>query len=457
MSAAAKARPPIRAEIAETLKLAGPAIIARAGMLLMSIADTVMVGHYDTAELAYLGLAWSLSTVLLVANIGLLMGTLVKTSQAFGRKDYIECGRVWRRAMPLAVIIGTIGGFLCLEAEWLLLVIGQTEEVAAGAAPVTIAYGVGLVAIAIAIGSQFFLEGIKRPIPAMLAMIAANILNIGLNFFLIYGSDILPAMGAEGAAWATTASRSLLAFIAVAYILLMRDRGVFGMGRGFPKQWSGFGDQMKIGLATGVALIAESSAFSGLTMIAGLVGVLALGAFSATMNLLAVVFMTALGIGAATSVRVGAAWGPGDKAGAERAGWIGLGINTIAMAIIALALAPTARWIAGLYGLEDAAQEMAADAMQLAGVVILVDGAQAVLANALRARGDVWPTTLIQISCFGVIMLPAAYLFALVWGWGPVGLISAIGVATLASTISLAIRFRWLAIKDKQNAVTLAD
>ena len=444
-------RPDIRAEIGETLKLAGPAIIARAGMLFMSIADTVMVGQYDTAELAYLGLAWSLSTVLLVANIGLLMGTLVKTSQAFGRKDYIECGRVWRRAMPLAVIIGSIGAFLCLEAEWLLLAVGQTPDVAAGAAPVTIAYGVGLIPIAIAVGSQFFLEGIKRPIPAMLAMMVANILNIGLNSVMIYGAGSISAMGAEGAAWATTGARTMLAAVAVGYILLMRDRGTFGMGRGFPKQWSGFGDQMKIGLATGAALIAESSAFSALTMMAGLAGVLALGAFTATMNLLAVVFMAALGIGAATSVRVGAAWGPGDKAGAERAGWIGLGVNTVAMALIAIALAPTARWIASLYGLEDAAQEMAADAMQLAGIVILVDGAQAVLANALRARGDVWPTTAIQIACFVFIMLPAAYVFTLVWTWGPVGLMSAIGLATLASTISLAARFRLLALADRRE------
>ena len=150
-------RPDIRAEIGETLKLAGPAIIARAGMLMMSIADTVMVGQYDTAELAYLGLAWSLSTVLLVANIGLLMGTLVKTSQAFGRKDYVECGRVWRRAMPLAL---DHRFRWCVSCAWrrngYCLRSGRHSEVAAGAAPVTIAYGVGLIPIAIAVGSQFF-------------------------------------------------------------------------------------------------------------------------------------------------------------------------------------------------------------------------------------------------------------------------------------------------------------
>jgi MATE family multidrug resistance protein len=89
--------------------------------------------------------------------------------------------------------------------------------------------------------------------------------------------------------------------------------------------------------------------------------------------------------------------------------------------------------------------------MQLAGVVILVDGAQAVLANALRARGDVWPTTIIQIACFGFIMLPAAYLFTLILDWGPVGLMSAIGVATFASALSLAARFRLLALKDQRG------
>ena len=89
--------------------------------------------------------------------------------------------------------------------------------------------------------------------------------------------------------------------------------------------------------------------------------------------------------------------------------------------------------------------------MQLAGIVILVDGAQAVLANALRARGDVWPTTAIQIACFVFIMLPAAYVFTLVWTWGPVGLMSAIGLATLASTISLAARFRLLALADRRE------
>lgn len=443
----------LRREIGETLRLAGPAIVARAGMLLMSIADTVMVGLYATAELAYLGIAWSLSTMLLVANIGLLMGTLVKTSHAFGRGDYVECGRVWRRGMPLAFGAGALGLAICFAAEPFLLAVGQSEDIAHEGARVTVAYGVGLPAIAIVIASQFFLEGIKRPIPGMIFMLAANLVNFGLNSILIYGTDWFPAMGAVGAAWATTISRGLLALLAVFYILMMRDHIVFAVRKAAQRDWPAYREQLRIGLATGAALIAESAAFNGLTLMAGLLGVAALGAFTATMNLVATVFMTAIGIGVATSVRVGAAWGSSDSAAAARAGWTGLGINTVVMAAIAVFLAPMAEILAAAYGLDAVAQEMAARAMQLAGIVILVDGAQAVLANALRARADVWPTTIIQVLCFWGVMLPAGWVFAFYWDWGPVGLVGGIGAGTAASTLALVWRFRALACRDRSNAI----
>jgi len=445
-------RRPLKREAAETLRLAGPAIIARAGMLVMSIADTVMVGRYATADLAYLGIAWSMSTTLLVANIGLLMGTLVKTSHAFGRGDVAECGRVWRRAMPLAVVSGAAAFALCFTTEPLLRALGQSEDVVREGAIVTIAYGAGLPAVAIGVGSQFFLEGVQRPLPAMFAMLCANVVNIALNVCMIYGTDSIPALGAEGAAWATTIARWALAIMAVGYILSMRDRHRFEVWRRPRRDWPALKEQLKIGLATGVALIAESASFNGLTQMAGLLSVAALGAFSATMNLVATIFMVAIGIGVATSVRVGAAWGAGDRNGAERAGWIGLAVNTATMAIAACALAPTAAYLAGVYGLDEQARSMAAAAMRLAGLVILVDGAQAVLANALRARSDVWPTTLIQIACFWLGMLPSAWAFAFVLEMGVIGLIAGIGVGTGLSAMALAYRFHFLARSDKRQA-----
>lgn len=446
-------RPALAREVGETLRLAGPAIVARAGMLLMSIADTIMVGRYSTAELAYLGIAWSLSTTLLVANIGLLMGTLVKTSHAFGRRQFEECGRVWRRTMPLALIVGCVGLGLCALMEPALRAMGQSEDIAVNGATVTLAYGFGLPLIAIAIGSQFFLEGIKRPLPAMYAMFAANLMNLWLNDLLIEGTSWTEAMGAEGAALATTAARGLLAVFAVGYILSMRDRRRFGVGQRAGRDWPALREQLRIGLATGLALIAESSAFNALTQFAGLLGVAALGAFSATMNLTATVFMAAVGIGVATSVRVGSAWGPGDKVGAERAGWIGLAINTAAMALIAVLLAPNAATLAEYYGLDAEAQAMAVSAMRLASIVILVDGAQAVLANALRARNDVWPTTLLQIGCFWGVMVPAAWLMAIELAWGPVGLVGGIAAGASVSAVVLSARFRMLALRDKRAAV----
>ena len=171
----------------------------------------------------------------------------------------------------------------------------------------------------------------------------------------------------------------------------MRDHVVFAVRKSAQRDWPAYREQLRIGLATGAALIAESAAFNVLTLMAGLLGVAVLGAFTATMNLVATVFMAAIGIGVATSVRVGAAWGSSDPGAAARAGWTGLGINTAAMAAIAIFLAPMAEVLAAAYGLNASAQAMAARAMQLAGGCILVDRAQGRPANAPCAPPDLRP------------------------------------------------------------------
>ena len=215
--------PALRREVAETARLAGPAIVARAGMLVMSIADTVMVGRYAVADLAYLGMAWSLSTTLLVACIGLLMGTLVKTGHAYGRGDFVRMRPCLapgaarsRRSQAASPSRSASRRRRCCACS------ARATIWSSRGAVVTIAYGAGLPGVAIAVASQFFLEGVQRPLPAMFAMMAANVVNIALNAMLIYGEAGAPAMGAEGAAWATTAARWLLAALAVGYILCMR-------------------------------------------------------------------------------------------------------------------------------------------------------------------------------------------------------------------------------------------
>ncbi|HYN39019.1 MAG TPA: MATE family efflux transporter, partial [Rhodospirillales bacterium] len=95
-------------------------MVARSGIMVMGLVDTVMVGRYAAAELAYLGIALAPITVLLLILTGLLMGTLVVTAAAFGSGDGRGCGAVWRRSLPYALALGVGASFICAFGEPLL-------------------------------------------------------------------------------------------------------------------------------------------------------------------------------------------------------------------------------------------------------------------------------------------------------------------------------------------------
>jgi MATE family multidrug resistance protein len=90
----------------ELVRLAGPIVVSRSGFLLLVLADTVMTGRYKTAELAYLSIGMGVIMPLLITAIGMIMGTLVLTANAFGGEHYEECGPIWRRSILYALLLG---------------------------------------------------------------------------------------------------------------------------------------------------------------------------------------------------------------------------------------------------------------------------------------------------------------------------------------------------------------
>ncbi len=109
----------------ELIRLAGPIVVSRSGLLLLALADTVMTGRYNTAELAYLSIGMGVLMPLLITAIGMIMGTLVLTANAFGGERYEECGAY------LAAIY-----FLCpFDRDWLRGrgIVWRTFDAAVGA------------------------------------------------------------------------------------------------------------------------------------------------------------------------------------------------------------------------------------------------------------------------------------------------------------------------------------
>jgi MATE family multidrug resistance protein len=433
------------AQVAALTRLAAPVVLSRAGMMVLTVADVVMVGRLCAPELAFLGMALVPVTVVLPAAVALLLGTLVETAALMGAGRPAACGAVWRRGSAYALVIGLLLAFAAAFGERLLAFAGQSPPLAEGGGRVIAVLGAGLPGALVFFATAFFLEGIRRPWPALVLMVAANALNILLNRLLITGAAGLPAMGAVGAAWATTIVRTLLAAGIVLYVLVMADGDRFGIRLPAAGGWHAWARQRRIGIAAGVAIAVEASAFGVLGVFAGWLGAEPLAAFTIVLNLVAVVFMTAVGFGVATAVEVGHAWGRHDVRQAAVAGWLGLAVNTVVMGGFALVFALAADVFAGFYTADVALALMTAPLIRFAATLLVADGGQAVMAQALRGRGDTWvPTALHVVSYFGV-MVPAAWALAFAAGRGVLGLFEAALLASIVALTLLVGRFLWLA------------
>lgn len=437
------------AEVKQLLTLAWPVMLSRIGIVSLSVVDTIMVGRYASAELAYLGIGQVPLAVILLLSIGLLMGTMVLSSKHYGAKEYAKCGEVWWRSLPFALLIGFLGLGVCLFGENILLFMGQSEEIAYRGGRISVIMGLGLPLATLHITTGFFLEGINKMRSGMVIMLTANVMNIFLNDILINGHFGFPPMGAEGSAWATLIVRAVQAFLIVGYAWCMVDHKRFAVRKRPNLAWKKAKNQREIGYAAGLSLGIENTAFNALVLFAGLISTATIGAYTITLNLFALFFMFGIGLGSATSVRVGNAFGAGDMKLLVRRAWVGLSVQGVLMFFAALFLFYNASLLVGFYTEDAEVYRIAALLLAYASLAVITDAGQTLMAQALRARGDNWVTTGLQLVSFGLIMIPVAYIAVFPLGRGPIGLIDGLLAGTFIAFILCIWRFAYLADKDK--------
>jgi MATE family multidrug resistance protein len=334
--------------------------------------------------------------------------------------------------------------------EHLMLFLGQHADVAHDGGRIFLILSLGLPGHLLFLSSAYFLEGIGRPKMGMFVMIWANILNVILNWVLIDDTSWFGPMGAEGAAWGTTASRWFMAISAAGIVWCIADHERFNIRGKLTGGFASWQELRRMGYAIGLSAGVESTAFAALNVFAGWLGKLPLAAYGLTLNLVALAFMFAIGVGSATSVRVGVAYGRGDYKDAALAGWIGLGVSSIAMLTAAIFTYFFADFLAGIYTDDPALLREASLAVTFIALVYVPDGGQALMANALRGRKDVWAPSIIQTVSFFGVLVPVGYVSAFIFDTGVLGLFHGILTGCIVSLIWLSLRFQWLA---KQDAV----
>jgi len=405
-------------EIRRTLALAFPIIIGHLSQMLMGIADSVMIGQVGTVPLAASAFGHSLFTVSFILGIGLLVSVSVLGARAHGAKQSSVCAEFLRHGMMMAVVLGIGGALLIYGMSLKLEIFGQPAEVnAAGENYIRIIAASLLPTLLFQVLRQFS-EAIEHPWGAMGIMLASVALNVLLNWILIYGNLGAPAMGLDGAGWATLISRTVA--VVGLWIWLKQLKSVTrewpGCGENTawwaPVVWSRVREMLQIGVPAAAQLMFEAGAFVSAAMMMGWIGTVPLAAHQIALSCASVTFMIPLGIGLATSIRIGRAVGEGRIDALRRIGF-GAIFTAVAFAVVFTVLfvfgGPL---IVSGFTHESEVTTLAAQLLIIAAIFQIFDGGQAVASGALRGMADVKIPTLLTFISYWMMALPTAYF----WG-----------------------------------------
>ncbi|NVJ96922.1 MAG: MATE family efflux transporter [Alphaproteobacteria bacterium] len=430
----------------ELARLALPAVMMRIGIFGLAMVDTFMVIRYSEVHLAWLNLAnQSIIMFALVVGLGLLGGITVYVANAIGADDTREAGRVWRRNMPFALSVGIALAAVIWPAEFWFTLLGQTPEKAFEGGKLVQILALGIPGHMLFVCCVSFLEGIKRAEVGFYLMVGANIVNLILNYMLIFGNWGAPELGAAGSAWASTGVRWFMAIAAIGYVWLAPSVRGYGVRIPHGQKWSDWRDQRQMGYASAVSLATEVLAFGALAIFAGWLGTLPLAAHGLVFQIVGVPLMISIGIGVASSVRVGIAYARNDKADTALAGLSGIILNFVLTGAFAIFIY---FYIEPLLNLITDKQHVIAiliPPVAVYALAMVMDASQMVASMILRGYKETWWPTYLQGFAFVVVMLPACYIMAFPVGHGWAGLMEGMGIGVTTSWVLQIARFRYLA------------
>ena len=444
-------------EFRYNLTLAYPVIIGLLGHTFVQLVDNIMVGQLGTAELAAVSLGNSFFFVAMSLGIGFSTAITPLMAEADGAKDVASARKVFIHGLMLCIFLGILLSAAVLFSKPLLYQMGQPEEVVELAYPYLQWVGISLVPLIFFQGFKQFSEGLSYTRPAMYATLIGNVINIILNYFLIFGFWIFPKLGVEGAAIGSLFARcSMLLFMGL-YVRFSSKFVAYVQQITFQKpQMSLFCKIFKLGFPSALQMFFEVLFFTAAIWLSGFLGKNPQAANQIALNLSSMTFMFAMGLGVPAMIRVGNQQGRKDIVRLREVAhsiFMLIFIFDVIFCLLFLSLNELLPWIY-LDGSNPLEYTNVTEVIQIASSLLIVsaffqisDGLQAVVLGALRGLQDVNIPAWITFFSYGIFGFPIAYYLGIhtelaatgIW----IGLLSGLS----ASALLLFIRFRYLTNK----------
>ncbi len=410
-------------EARPTLALALPIMAGMVSQMLMGLADTLMVGRVGVVPLAAAAFVNAVAHLPLVFGLGLLSSISVLTAQAFGARRPGEAGETLRHGLILSVSVGLLAALSVFALHPFLNRLGQPPEVVAASGTYLLLFGASLLPGLVGHGCKQFSEALKRPWEPTFILLGGVLLNVLLNWVLIYGHWGMPAMGLEGAGWATVIARSAMALVILGFVLRAPALRKFQPVRWWVAlSWEKFQRLVTLGWPVAGQHLFEVSAFAFAAIMMGWISADAIAAHQIAITCAALTFMFALGIGTAVCIRVGHAFGAAQYARIRRISFGGISLGAGVMGLFGVLLMVAGRPIAALFVTSPAVVDLTASLLIVAAVFQVADGIQVVSLSALRGLADVRVPALIAVLAYWVLAVPLGAALAFPGQRGAIGI-----------------------------------
>lgn len=421
-----------------TLKLAFPLVIGQLSQMLLGVADTVMIGHLGVTEMAVLTFANSLFYVPFVFGIGMLTSVSVFTAGAHGSGNEAAGRASCRHGMYVATVLGIVLFALMSLIAMKLGGFGQPQDVVERTGGYFRIIMISLVPGLMSMALKNHADALGRPWPPFWIFLSGVVLNVFLNWVMIFGKLGCPALGLEGAAWATLISR--IGILVGMFVWLYRGKG---MREWIPYHWfklpilSEIRKFLGIGFPASLQMICEVSAFSIAGLMMGRFGETAMAAHQVALMCAATAFMIPLGLAMALSVRMGSASGAGQV---ERlrpiviSGWLIGACWAVCGAMFFLIFGD---WVASLFIEEEPVIQLAAKILIVVGIFQLFDSLQVGSVSMLRGLHDARIPALMGFIAYWLIGLPVAVLLSTKFDFGAVGVWCGLAVGLFVACVTL--------------------
>ena len=439
------------------VKLAIPLIGTHLANVALGITDTIMMGWYSVPALAalVLGNAYFFVFFLFGAGFSFAVQPLVASSSSAG--EFILARRYMRMGLWLSLIYAALILPFFFSTGKILILLGQASDISEYAENYTRIVGFGLIPALWAMVIRFFLSGLHLTKVTLFITLTTVLLNIPLNYLLIFGNFGFPELGVTGAAISSVIVQIITAVSITAYALGKLPKYKL-LTRFFHFDKVAFLKVAKLGLPIGTSIVAEAGLFTASSIMMGWFGAVTLAAHGIALQIASVMFMVHLGLAEASTIKAGNAWGNKNilylKKGAKVAASCSILFSLIAMTFLMV----FGDAVVSIYvDIDDPSREqiihIGALLLIAAALFQFVDGGQSMALGVLRGIQDTAVPMIITLLCYWLVCIPSAYLFAFVLNWAPFGIWA--GLATGLGSAALLLSVRFIFLINSRRKITL--